>query len=465
MPTTATAESTASTWPRAPLTVVVAGCLVVAGLSLAFRASIAFDPWTWLVWGREVAGWRLDTTGGPSWKPLPVLVTTVLAPLGGLAPTAWLVVARAMGLLALALTYRLAKRFAGPVAGILAAALLVIAPDGGPRFLRTLAEGHSAPAEAAFALLAVEAHLDDRRAHALVFATALALLRPEAWPFLLGYAAWLWWRDPARRLLIAVMLALVPLLWFGGDWWGSGSPLHGAGTAQVISDGPLDRLVSALDRVARVVVAPAWVAAAFAVGRAVRRRERELPALAGLAAAWAALVVVMSVLLGYAALSRFLLPAGAVLCVLAGVGLVWLYDTVPSGAPRAVFVVVALLVSAPLVVPRLTGVHAQLAGVTERHQVERSLEEALARAGGREALTRCGVVVADRVDLPQAVLAWELDLPLHDVRSTRRVRSGSRVVIVRVGGEEERRLEASDPADLVPLGDSAHWAIVAVDCS
>jgi len=97
--------------------------------------------------------------------------------------------------------------------------------------------------------------------------------------------------------------------------------------------------------------------------------------------------------------------------------------------------------------------------------VERSLEEAVRRAGGRNAVTSCGTVVADRADLPQAVLAWKLDLALHDVHSTRRVRRGSRVVILRAGGREERRLQASEPADLVALGDSSHWSIVAVDCS
>lgn len=438
--------------------------MAVACLSLVIPASISFDPWTWLVWGREVAGWRLDTTGGPSWKPLPVLVTTILAPLGDLAPTAWLVVARTMGLLAVAMTYRLAKRFAGSVAGLLAAAMLVLAPDGGPRFLRTVAEGHSAPAEAAFALLAIESHLDEHHGRALAFATALALLRPEAWPFLLGYAAWLWWREPARRPLVAAMLAAVPLLWFGGDWVGSGSPLHGADTAQVISSGPIDRLGSALDRVAKVVVAPAWVAAVYAVFRAARRGDRELPAIGAMALAWAVLVVAMSVFLGYAALSRFLLPAGAVLCVLAGVGLVWCYDAVPRGAARVALVVVAMLVSAPLVLPRVAGLGGQVAGVAERQRMERSLRIAIDRAGGPDAVTACGTVVADRVDLPQAVLAWELDLPLHDVHSTRRVRSGSRVVILRAGGREERRLAATDGIERETLADSTYWSIVAVDC-
>ena len=57
-------------------------------------ATLAYDPWAWLVWGREIGHLDLDTTGGPSWKPLPVVITTPLAVLGDLAPTLWLVVAR-----------------------------------------------------------------------------------------------------------------------------------------------------------------------------------------------------------------------------------------------------------------------------------------------------------------------------------------------------------------------------------
>ncbi|CAA9488976.1 MAG: hypothetical protein AVDCRST_MAG30-1224, partial [uncultured Solirubrobacteraceae bacterium] len=86
--------------PRAP--VLIAACLAAAALSLLAPWALAFDPYAWLVWGREIAGGTLDTSAGPSWKPLPVLVTTPLSLAGGAAPEAWLVVARAGALLGLA---------------------------------------------------------------------------------------------------------------------------------------------------------------------------------------------------------------------------------------------------------------------------------------------------------------------------------------------------------------------------
>jgi len=47
------------------------------------------------VWGREIVHINLQTTGGPTWKPLPVIFTTVFALFGKAEPDLWLVVARA----------------------------------------------------------------------------------------------------------------------------------------------------------------------------------------------------------------------------------------------------------------------------------------------------------------------------------------------------------------------------------
>jgi hypothetical protein len=63
-----------------------------------------------VIWGRQVEHLHLVTAGGPSWKPLPVLLTTLLARFGSAAPNLWLIVARAGGLLALALAFELAFR-------------------------------------------------------------------------------------------------------------------------------------------------------------------------------------------------------------------------------------------------------------------------------------------------------------------------------------------------------------------
>ncbi len=70
--------------PRALLVIAA----VAAASLLAFRPAPGYDPWTWLLWGREVAGGGLSTVGGPAFKPLPVAICALLAPLGGAAP--WL---------------------------------------------------------------------------------------------------------------------------------------------------------------------------------------------------------------------------------------------------------------------------------------------------------------------------------------------------------------------------------------
>ena len=38
---------------------------------------------------------NLQTTGGPTWKPLPMIFTTLFAPFGQAEPNLWLLIARA----------------------------------------------------------------------------------------------------------------------------------------------------------------------------------------------------------------------------------------------------------------------------------------------------------------------------------------------------------------------------------
>ena len=72
----------------------------------------SYDPWSWVVWGREVFDPHLSffVGGGPSWKPLPVVFTAVFGLFGGAAPTLWVIAARAGGLLGVVAAYRLASR-------------------------------------------------------------------------------------------------------------------------------------------------------------------------------------------------------------------------------------------------------------------------------------------------------------------------------------------------------------------
>ncbi len=416
---------------RAPA-LVVGACVAISVALLAVPAALAYDPWAWLVWGREVLHLDLDTVGGPSWKPLPVLATTPLALFGDAAPTLWLVVARTGGLLAVVGVFQLARRLAGPVAGVVASVALVLSPDAGPRFVRLVLEGHSAPLTAALAVWAIERHLAGKHAAALVLGTLLALDRPEAWPFLGLYVVWIWRREARLRVLAGSCIAIVGVLWLGGDWWGSGSPLHGADSARVLADDQ-DRVVDGLRRVGEVVVVPAWFAAAVAVIDAARRRDPVPIALGVGALAWFALVVGMGAALGYAALSRFLLPGAALLCVLAGVGVVRAYESVVARRNRVatVVAVAAAVLALGFVGLRARGIGGQVDEVTERAPVVDGLDDAIAAAGGDAAVDACPTVAVEHPSVPRIAAVWKLGVALGDVRG--RLGRDDGVVLVRAG--------------------------------
>lgn len=441
-----------------PDLLIAGACTGLAALSLAVPAALGFDPWAWLVWGREVAQLDLDTTGGPSWKPLPVLVTTILAPLGAAAASLWMVVARAGAFLGLVATYRLAARFAGPRAGVVAAALLVLTPDADPRFLRLVGEGHVAPLTIALTLFAVEAHLDGRHRRALVLGWGLALLRPEAWPLLGVYALRVGRHHRPARAFVVALLASIPLLWFGGDWWGSGDPWHGAEAARVGASASLvGRTAGALGVAGAMVVIPAWVAAGVAVATAHRRDERSLLVVAGVAVAWAVLVAAMAVILGYAALSRFYLPAAAVVCVLAGVGAV---RSFPSPGPQRRLWNAAVVAAVALSVPRAAGIGPVMGALTDRGALEADLDLVIDRAGGPEVVTACGDVSVTGSGLLRPAVAWKLGIPLHRVPRARIDHPGA--MVLRSGSTPD--LQMSRRPDAVILARSPEWVVYSVQC-
>ncbi|MBV9916986.1 MAG: hypothetical protein JO153_10845, partial [Solirubrobacterales bacterium] len=104
------------TGQRLYVTLAAAG-LVIGALSLLIPSTPSYDPWAWLVWGREIVHLNLQTTGGPSWKPLPMIFTTLFAPFGSAAPDLWLIVARAGAVMAAAMVFKLAFRLVKGIAG------------------------------------------------------------------------------------------------------------------------------------------------------------------------------------------------------------------------------------------------------------------------------------------------------------------------------------------------------------
>jgi hypothetical protein len=396
----------------APAAILTCGCLALGALSLFLSAGLTIDPWGWVVWGREVAHLALDTSGGPpSWKPLPVLFTTPLSLLGGAAPTLWLLLARSAGIGALLMTFLLARRIAGWPAGILAALAVPLLPEAMHGFLHGYSEGLLL----CLVLGAVELHIRDRTGVALALGTLAALDRPEAWAAAAAYGGWALRRGRVSPRALAAAVGIPPVLWLGGDLWGSGNALYGARSAQTITRAAHQSVGSVLLQGFGGGLLALPLLAAIAVLRALPRREGAVLVPAAVAAGWIALVLALTAL-GYPASGRFLVAPEALLCTLAGAGAVSLV-TAARGWPAATVAATCLLLAAcawPVIGrwPDVSG-EASAAG-----------PEAHLQAGLRAAVRPLRPLPRDgaRLGLPveyhwnRSAIAWELYLHLDAVR-------------------------------------------------
>jgi hypothetical protein len=386
---------------------------VAAGaLSLAVPAAMGYDAWAWMVWGRELAHLDLATTGGPSFKPLPVIVT---APLGAIAPPVWLAAMRACAVASLVLAYRLGSRLAGPAAGAIAALGLALSAD----LYRTALLGSAEPALIALTLGAADRHLSGRRDWALVLIAVAGLIRPEAWVVIAAYGLHVWLREPRLRPLVAGAVVLPPALWLGLDWAGSGDPLHASSTATEATEGSAaNASVPALEVVRRAidaVIVPTLVLAAVAIVEAARRRDRGVLALAVLAVAWIAIVAVMAEA-GFTGTRRYLAAPAAVVCVLSGVGLAWLLAALPAGRSRlGAAAAIAALSLAPALLRAREEVRTLSVARSQADQLH-ELRRAVAKVGGRGAVRAVGRPAIN--PWLQTAFAWELHTALDDVQAT-----------------------------------------------
>ncbi|HEX8648112.1 MAG TPA: hypothetical protein VF715_14555 [Thermoleophilaceae bacterium] len=426
----------------------VAGCIALAALSLLLPSTNSYDPWAWIAWGRDVFELDLNTRTGPSWKPLPVVFTTLFAPFGDAAPWLWLVVARAGGLLALVMAFRLARLLVGGPAGWVAGAIAALSLATSADFARNVAMGYSEGILVALMLGAVEAHVRERRALAVWLVFGAALLRPEVWPFAGLYGLYVFVREPERRLQLVLLGAAVPALWFLPEWWGSGDPFRASsraqeavGNAPALAEEPGQEL---LRRARWVLIAPVelGVIAAGAIAAAalawVRARGWEPHArivlvLAATVVAWTGLVALMTER-GYAGNERYLMAPAALACVLSGVGwaragqlLVGLVErlgvrthAVADALVALVMVAVAILIALPTARARVDELDRDAAQLEFQAELNEDLDRAFERAGGAERVRRCGGrVVTGNYHVPAVAWRMHMDAVRVAVQPTR----------------------------------------------
>jgi hypothetical protein len=220
---------------------LIVASLAIAAVSLIFPSTPSYDPWSWIIWGRQIVHGSLDLQNGPSWKPLPVIFTTVFGLFGQAAPNLWLVVARGGATLASLMTFWFAARFtwwlrdpspgsgrrqpgaelanlaAAALAGSVAMVGLVLSSE----FLSTSILGYSEGLMIAATLIAIERHIDGHPRQAFAVGMIAALDRPEFWALWGPYGLWLiWtergskWRDRRSTALVVGLGVLTVLLWF-----------------------------------------------------------------------------------------------------------------------------------------------------------------------------------------------------------------------------------------------------------
>jgi hypothetical protein len=224
--------------PGARVAAIAVSLIALAVLSLIwFRATyLSADALMSLAWGGELGRGEIpDVTAPlmPVQHPLPTAVGTALSPLGSDVMIDGYRVLAIVSLIILAYAcFRLAERFEGPVAGVLAVGLVLTRPQ-------IIEYAQAAQIDIPFTalvLLGAMVALEDpvgNRWKALTLLALAGLIRPEAWALSGAYGAWLILRARARPVAGVVLLVVsAPALWAGFDLVLTGDLFSTAGKAR-----------------------------------------------------------------------------------------------------------------------------------------------------------------------------------------------------------------------------------------
>jgi hypothetical protein len=369
---------------------------VAAVSALVIAPAPSYDPWAWLLWGREIAGGTLSTNEGPAFKPLPVAVCALLAPLGTAAPAVWVIVARAGLVVAAVLAFRLGRRLAGGSVAAGAAAAVGVVLCGG--LLGYTAAGAESAWTIALALAAIEAWHAGRYRLAMLCGLGCALMRVEAWPFLLAAGIVLWRRRPQDRGLLVACAAAIPVLWFVPELVGSGDILRSGSRARVPNPGqPATKPVPALASLREAAALPLWP---LWIGAAIAVTLRPARAVLAAGVTWIVIVAVMAQA-GFSGEERYALPGAALVAVAGAVGLA----SVASARVAAVVAAAAVAVAAA---PKLADLPDIRRAQAWQRGLAADLRAVIERAGGREALLACGRPYVGELRGP--ILAYHLEV-------------------------------------------------------
>jgi hypothetical protein len=396
--------------------VIVAAVIFVDGTNMR----PAYDAFGWLVWGKQALHWNLNTNGAPSWKPLTFLFTYPYALAHGGQMRLWMVTSVAAAFAGCVFAARIAFRLTAAdtsrsYAPYIAAALAAAAVLGLDGYWPLILISNSDPMVVTLCLLGIDAHLSERPKLAFGALALASLGRPEMWPFTLIYAIWAFRTrpQPGMRIYLLAGLALIPLLWFGvpaltaRSWFAAGEvalnpklELHGntwTGTWKLFFG---------------LYPTAVWLAALFALGLAVARRDRTTLLLLGASLLWV-LIEFGFILHKWPAQNRYLTEPAVVVAIVAAaaLGRLLVIGATTNWAIRIASLAVVAGVIAAVIPTAQNRVSAAQAAVTQRrHDATRldRLQALIKLLGGARRIRSCGQPAA--VVGLQSALAYDLDM-------------------------------------------------------
>ncbi len=421
-------------WIAAAILVVVSALFVVLT-----RMKPGYDAYGWMVWGRQTLHWNLDTNGAPSWKPLTFMFTLPFALVMSAQTWLWSVTSVIGSLAGALFGGRIAYRLTGPApnrpyAPIIAAAFAGLGVLGIADYWHQILIANSDPMVVAICLAAIDFHLSKRYRLAFAMVLLASFGRPEAWPFLLGYAIWAWWAVPRMRVMAVAGVVSIPLLWFGVSALTAKSWLRPGDLAlnsvNVIHG---NKFIGVSRRLLGLYEPPMQIAAGLAIAFAAVIRDKVWLTLAGLALAWVAIEIAFA-LHGWSAVTRYLFEPQAVLVVLAGacLGRVLAAGSPTSVAARLTGVAIAAVLIGSLIptaVERARVAHTEVEMSRQAAVQINRLEAVIKQLGGPSRIRACGQPVT--IVGWQSKLAWEVELNVGNVgyKPGRSINKGNPIVL------------------------------------
>jgi hypothetical protein len=299
--------------------------------------------------------------------------------------------------------------------------------------------------------------MDGQRRQAFAIGFLAALDRPELWLVWGPYGLYLWWTDKGSRKLVLGLFALIPVLWFLPEYWGSGHFFRGVNRAHhPRSNSPAYTKCPFCTEIAKhawrtillrvkVVAGIAMLTAAIGLWPVRRtllshRRWPELATLSpamrarvaligigGAGIAWWVLIGVLTQI-GFSGNDRYLVLGAALIAIAGGVGWGWASSSLGALArrlrlrPLAAGAIGSLVLGAifmglpPWIGANVVDVQATHRALVYQAHLREDARTAVDRLGGPEKVKRCGTIMTEGFQVP--MLAWTLGLHTSDVRAS-----------------------------------------------